>query len=93
MTAKSAKCSLHLLTTFDPSAVVAHFLKNSKSFFVMSIGSAISATLATAISQALSKPSAILSGWIPLSRSFWACSRMAPARTTTPVVPSPISLS
>eukprot|EP00004_Rigifila_ramosa_P012773 TRINITY_DN2790_c0_g1_i3.p1 TRINITY_DN2790_c0_g1~~TRINITY_DN2790_c0_g1_i3.p1 ORF type:complete len:650 (+),score=158.03 TRINITY_DN2790_c0_g1_i3:1287-3236(+) len=32
-------------------------------------------------------------GWMPLSMSFSACSRSAPARTTTPVVPSPTSLS
>jgi hypothetical protein len=59
----------------------------------MLISSWIDSSFATAISQAASKPSAILSGWIPLSKSFYAYSRMAPARTTTPVVPSPISLS
>eukprot|EP01139_Manchomonas_bermudensis_P019019 Amastigsp_a676308_541.p3 type:complete len:128 gc:universal Amastigsp_a676308_541:1261-1644(+) len=30
---------------------------------------------------------------MPLSRSTSACARSAPAKTTTPVVPSPISLS
>jgi hypothetical protein len=49
--------------------------------------------LSTAISHALSKPSAIFNGCIPLSKSFYAYSNIAPAKTTTPVVPSPISLS
>ncbi|KAH3683016.1 hypothetical protein WICPIJ_006020 [Wickerhamomyces pijperi] len=43
--------------------------------------------------QASSKPLAILIGWIPLSISSKAWSNKAPARTTTPVVPSPISSS
>lgn len=55
--------------------------------------SAISSIFLTAISQARSNPSAIFNGWMPLSSNFWACSKMAPAKTTTPVVPSPISLS
>lgn len=46
-----------------------------------------------AMSQARSKPSLILRGWIPLSSRVRACSRSWPARTTTPVVPSPTSLS
>jgi hypothetical protein len=59
----------------------------------MLISSWISSILLIAISQACSNPSAILKGWRPLSNSFWAYSRRAPAKTTTPVVPSPISLS
>lgn len=48
---------------------------------------------ATAIVLARSNPSAIRIGWMPLSRRISACSSSAPARTTTPVVPSPISSS
>jgi hypothetical protein len=47
----------------------------------------------TAISQAVSKPLAIYSGWRPLSINNAACSNKAPANTTTDVVPSPISSS
>ena len=46
-----------------------------------------------AISHALSYPLAICYGWRPLSRSAPAYSNSAPARITTPVVPSPISSS
>jgi hypothetical protein len=42
---------------------------------------------------AISKPSAILMGWMPLSNRYSACSSRAPQSTTTPVVPSPISSS
>jgi hypothetical protein len=45
------------------------------------------------MSQAFSNPSEILRGWIPISKSIPAYSRIAPAKTTIPVVPSPISLS
>jgi hypothetical protein len=41
----------------------------------------------------LSKPCPIRTGCMPLSSSLSACSSRAPASTTTPVVPSPISLS
>ena len=46
-----------------------------------------------ATSQALSKPSLIFNGWIPLSNNVNAYSNNFPAKTTTPVVPSPISAS
>jgi hypothetical protein len=59
----------------------------------MSIISEISSSLFTAISQALSNPSAIFKGCRPLSIKNEAYSNKAPANTTTPVVPSPISLS
>lgn len=38
-------------------------------------------------------PSAIFKGWRPLSIKLEAYSNKDPAKTTTPVVPSPISLS
>ena len=59
----------------------------------MSTSSLIFSKCATAISQALSKPSDILSGCKPLSIRLRDCSSNSPANTTTPVVPSPISLS
>jgi len=59
----------------------------------MSIDSLISSNLSVAILQALSKPSAIYNGWSPLSIKSEACSNKAPAKTTTDVVPSPISIS
>lgn len=46
-----------------------------------------------AISQALSNPSLIFNGCNPLSNNPSAYSKRNPANTTTPVVPSPISLS
>lgn len=44
-------------------------------------------------SQALSNPEAIFKGWSPFSNNFSDYSINIPARITTPVVPSPISLS
>jgi len=46
-----------------------------------------------AISHAYSNPSAIFNGCRPISNNLYAYSRSAPANTTTPVVPSPTSLS
>ena len=46
-----------------------------------------------ATSAAFSNPSAMRTEWMPRPRSFSACSRRAPASTTTPVVPSPTSSS
>lgn len=60
---------------------------------VYSITSPIRSSSATATEHARSNPSAILIGWIPRSRRAVADSSRAPARTTTPVVPSPISSS
>jgi len=59
----------------------------------MSTLSLISSNLYVAILQALSKPSAIYNGWSPLSIKSEAYSSKAPAKTTTDVVPSPISIS
>ena len=42
---------------------------------------------------AFSKYILYLIGWMPLSIKASACSRRAPHKTTTPVVPSPISSS
>ena len=55
--------------------------------------SATAASRTTATLLAASKPSAMRSGWMPRSSRLSACSKSAPARTTTPVVPSPISAS
>lgn len=46
-----------------------------------------------AIAQAYSKPSEIFKGFKPISKRYKAYSKRAPAKTTIPVVPSPISLS
>jgi len=59
----------------------------------MSISSETCSNLIKAISQALSYPSTTFKGCNPLSINFKASSNKAPAKTTTPVVPSPISLS
>mmetsp|Transcript_46745 Transcript_46745/g.130144 ORF Transcript_46745/g.130144 Transcript_46745/m.130144 type:complete len:280 (-) Transcript_46745:18-857(-) len=88
-----ASWSLRLLTTLDPSAVLAAFSRAAWLSAWMLTVRAISSTFFTATSQARSKPNAIRNGWIPFSRSSIACSNMAPAMTTTPVVPSPISWS
>mmetsp|Transcript_12073 Transcript_12073/g.28356 ORF Transcript_12073/g.28356 Transcript_12073/m.28356 type:complete len:285 (-) Transcript_12073:19-873(-) len=88
-----ASCSLRLLTTLDPSAVLAAFKSAAWSSAWMSTVRAISPILFTATSHARSKPKAMRKGWMPFSMSSIACSSMAPAMTTTPVVPSPISWS
>ena len=62
-------------------------------FSLISITSETCSNLVKAISQALSKPSTTFNGCKPLSINFKASSNKAPANTTTPVVPSPISLS
>mmetsp|Transcript_99083 Transcript_99083/g.308756 ORF Transcript_99083/g.308756 Transcript_99083/m.308756 type:complete len:235 (+) Transcript_99083:647-1351(+) len=85
--------SLRLLTTLEPSAVQAALRSAAWPSAWMSTARAISSTLLTATSQARSKPKAMRSGWMPFSMSSMACSSIAPAITTTPVVPSPISWS
>mmetsp|Transcript_96320 Transcript_96320/g.281412 ORF Transcript_96320/g.281412 Transcript_96320/m.281412 type:complete len:279 (+) Transcript_96320:973-1809(+) len=88
-----ASWSFRLLTTLEPSAVLAAFSRAAWSSAWISTLRAISTTLFTATSHARSKPKAMRSGWIPFSMSSMACSSSAPAITTTPVVPSPISWS
>jgi hypothetical protein len=51
------------------------------------------ASCLTAMLHAVSKPSAMRTGCRPLCSRCSACSSRAPASTTTPVVPSPISSS
>lgn len=92
-TAILANASLLLLTTFEEREVIAASTSLMLLSSLISIVSATSISLYKAISQAFSKPSAILSGCNPLSIKIPAYSSKAPASTTTPVVPSPISLS
>ena len=92
-TAILANWSWYFDTTLEHKAVLAAFFKFSWSFSVRFISVAIESKCSKAYSQALSKPSIIFKGWIPLSNNFWACSSKAPAKTTTPVVPSPLSSS
>ena len=92
-TAILANWSWYLDTTFEHKAVLAAFFKFSLSFSVILISVAMDSKFSKAYSQALSNPSMIFNGWIPLSSNFWACSSKAPANTTTPVVPSPLSSS
>ena len=65
----------------------------SSTFFSKCTVSAIFSSVSSETWQAASKPSATLTGCNPRSSNFSACSSRAPARTTTPVVPSPISSS
>ena len=91
-TAISAMWSLWTLMIFDESVVEAVSTKTlSSTFFSKCTVSAIFSSVSSETWQAASKPSATLTGCKPLSRSFSACSSKAPASTTTPVVPSPIS--
>lgn len=92
-TAIVANFLLHLLTILDPKEIIAAYFSISLLSFLISRVSEISSRVYTAISQAFSKPSAILRGCSPLSISIEAYSNKAPANTTTEVVPSPISSS
>mmetsp|Transcript_24472 Transcript_24472/g.75486 ORF Transcript_24472/g.75486 Transcript_24472/m.75486 type:complete len:273 (-) Transcript_24472:156-974(-) len=96
-TASTAICAILRLWTlmiFDDSVVAAVSTSTASStFFSKWIVSAESASVFRATAHAASKPSATRTGWRPRSSSFSACSSSAPARTTTPVVPSPISSS
>mmetsp|Transcript_65060 Transcript_65060/g.178531 ORF Transcript_65060/g.178531 Transcript_65060/m.178531 type:complete len:274 (+) Transcript_65060:1079-1900(+) len=84
-----ARCAR--LTIFEPSVVIATCTSDSRSWY--SKVSAIEPRCSTAIEAARSKPSATRIGWMPRSRRASALSSSAPASTTTPVVPSPISSS
>ena len=92
-TAILANCSWYFETTLEQRAVLAAFFKFSLSFSVRLISWEIFSRFSKAYSHALSNPSMIFKGCIPLSNNFWACSNKAPANTTTPVVPSPLSSS
>lgn len=76
-----------------PRLVLATLRRLVVSSWLNVISSLILSSSAIAISQAWSYPSAIRMGWMPLSMRSEACSSMAAASTTTPVVPSPISSS
>ena len=78
---------------FEPSVVMAVFINGWRSFGFTGKDSEIPTRCFVAHWAANSKPSAILIGWMPLSIKRSACSMRAPAKTTTPVVPSPISSS
>ncbi|KAH3668068.1 hypothetical protein OGAPHI_001822 [Ogataea philodendri] len=99
-TAIRANWSWHLDTIFEPNDVLAALNSSlltlvllSKFSVSIATSSAILSSCSMAILQALSKPCAILIGWIPFSMSSSAWSNRAPVSTTTPVVPSPISSS
>lgn len=92
-TAISAIGRWQRLTILEESVVIAVCTRGSTSSTEYSNASAALASCSCATEHARSKPSAIRIGWMPRSSSVSACSRRAPARTTTPVVPSPISLS
>ena len=87
----SAISRLHLFTILDDSVVMHVRTRGSMSSGLNSNFSLTRESSATATFAAISYPSAIRSGWIPRSSNTSACSRSDPARTTTPVVPSPIS--
>ena len=79
---------------FDDRVVDAVSTKTlSSTFFSKWTVSAIFSSVSSETWQAASKPSATLTGCNPRSSNFSACSSKAPANTTTPVVPSPISSS
>ena len=92
-TAMLANLSWALDTILDPSAVLATLTRFSVESREKGITSDIRSSSFTATSHAASYPSAMRMGWMPLSISSLACSNSAPANTTTPVVPSPISAS
>mmetsp|Transcript_15867 Transcript_15867/g.53855 ORF Transcript_15867/g.53855 Transcript_15867/m.53855 type:complete len:276 (-) Transcript_15867:63-890(-) len=83
-------CTLMIL---DDSVVWAVSTRKDFSSALNSTWVAIVLKCSTATSAACSKPSAMRTGCSPRSRSFSASLSSAPASTTTPVVPSPTSLS
>mmetsp|Transcript_1725 Transcript_1725/g.6979 ORF Transcript_1725/g.6979 Transcript_1725/m.6979 type:complete len:307 (-) Transcript_1725:339-1259(-) len=91
LTQISAISRLHRLTILDDSVVMHVRMSGSASVAENSNVSEMRSSSATATLLAISKPSAIRSGWMPRSSSTSACSSREPASTTTPVVPSPIS--
>lgn len=86
-----ASLSRSRLTTLELS--VDRAVCNRYSCVSSGMVSAIYSNRLQAISHAFSKPYEMRELWMPLSRSAEACSRSAPAKHTTPVVPSPISES
>mmetsp|Transcript_49789 Transcript_49789/g.107842 ORF Transcript_49789/g.107842 Transcript_49789/m.107842 type:complete len:452 (+) Transcript_49789:440-1795(+) len=92
-TATSAIGLCERLTILEESVVMATPMSASLDSSECSNVSEISASLSTATSHARSNPSAMRIGWMPRSSNASAFSSSAPASTTTPVVPSPISSS
>ena len=81
LTAISAICRWHLFTILEPSVVIAVWIRGSRFFGSSGKDSALFSRFWIAHRAAISKPSAIRMGWIPLSNRFSAFSRSAPART------------
>jgi hypothetical protein len=69
LTAISASFFLSLLTTLDPREIIAASTSSPYSFSLNLISSAIFSRCLTAISTAVSKPSAILRGWRPILKT------------------------
>eukprot|EP00123_Amoebidium_parasiticum_P009232 comp19346_c1_seq1/m.22273 comp19346_c1_seq1/g.22273 ORF comp19346_c1_seq1/g.22273 comp19346_c1_seq1/m.22273 type:complete len:300 (+) comp19346_c1_seq1:845-1744(+) len=92
-TAMRAICSWHRLTIFEPRVVIATLTSGCRLLLLTSMWSLMLSRWSLTILAAISKPSAIRMGWMPLSSRISLCSSSAPASTTTPVVPSPISSS
>mmetsp|Transcript_5057 Transcript_5057/g.10697 ORF Transcript_5057/g.10697 Transcript_5057/m.10697 type:complete len:450 (+) Transcript_5057:386-1735(+) len=93
LTLISAIWRLCLFTIFELRVVMAVLTSGDVSSAENSTVDAMVARWSTAMADARSKPSAMRTGWMPRSRRCSACSNNAPASTTTPVVPSPISSS
>mmetsp|Transcript_31984 Transcript_31984/g.72736 ORF Transcript_31984/g.72736 Transcript_31984/m.72736 type:complete len:233 (-) Transcript_31984:30-728(-) len=95
-TASTAICAifrLYTLMILELSVVIAVSTSALVSSLVKFTRSEMDSRCLKATSAACSKPSEMRTGCRPRSSSFSACSSSAPASTTTPVVPSPISLS
>ena len=71
-----------------PNVVIAVLISGSLSSKLTGKSSDISSNRLIAACAAISYPSAIRIGCIPLSNNCSACSNNAPAKTTTPVVPN-----
>mmetsp|Transcript_735 Transcript_735/g.1701 ORF Transcript_735/g.1701 Transcript_735/m.1701 type:complete len:435 (-) Transcript_735:358-1662(-) len=91
LTQISAISRLQRFTILDDSVVMHVRTRGSMLFSSNSNFSLTRASSSTATLHAISYPSAMRRGWMPRSSRISACSRRAPASTTTPVVPSPIS--
>lgn len=77
-TAISAISRWHLTTTLLPSVVMATLMRLSLVSLLTGNASLTESRWVSAAAAAISKPSAMRIGWIPLSRRFEACSRRAP---------------
>ena len=87
----SANCRLWRPTILEDSVVMHVRTSGSMSSREKVNSVAIESRRSVATRHAFSYPSAMRSGWMPMSRRGSAISSREPARTTTPVVPSPIS--